>query len=85
MLLFFYLITINLISFALYAYDKKCAVNSTWRVSEKTLLLVGFLGGSLGAYLGMHLLRHKTRHKKFQIIIPILLTIHIILLILNYY
>lgn len=83
MILFIYLLIINIISYALYAYDKKCAINSMWRVSENTLLIVGIIGGSLGAFIAMYLLRHKTQHIKFQLTIPILLLVHIILLMLN--
>lgn len=80
-----YLFVINSIAFALYAYDKRCAMDDAWRVSESTLLSVAFAGGSLGAYIGMFLLHHKTRHLKFQITIPVLLTIHLILLISKFY
>ena len=83
MYILIYLIIVNLTAFALYAYDKKCAIKSTWRVSESTLILIAFAGGSLGAFLGMHILHHKTLHNKFLITIPLLLTAHIILLILN--
>ena len=83
MFLLSYFIIINLTAYFLYAYDKKCAINSTWRVPEITLLLFGFAGGSLGAFIGMHLLHHKTRHKKFLFTIPLLLIIHTILLIFN--
>ena len=80
MFLLSYIIIINLTAYFLYAYDKKCAINSTWRVPENTLLLFGFV---LGAFIGMHLLHHKTRHKKFLFTIPLLLIIHTILLIFN--
>ena len=83
MYLVIYLIIVNLLAFALYAYDKRCAINSAWRVSENSLILIGIAGGSLGAFLGMHILHHKTLHNKFLITIPLLLTAHIILLILN--
>lgn len=70
-------------TFALYWYDKQCALKGNWRVAEITLLSFSFCGGALGAYIAMYSLRHKTQHKKFQICIPIFLIIHIILLITN--
>lgn len=73
----------NVITFVLYWYDKECARKKKWRVAEITLLSFSFFGGALGAYIAMHVLRHKTQHKKFQICVPIFLTIQIILLITN--
>ena len=73
----------NVITFILYWYDKECARKRKWRVAEITLLSFSCLGGALGAYIAMHGLRHKTQHKKFQICVPIFLTIQIILLITN--
>jgi uncharacterized membrane protein YsdA (DUF1294 family) len=43
-----------------YGWDKHRAVNGSWRVPERTLHLVAFLGGWQGAYLGQQLFRHKT-------------------------
>jgi uncharacterized membrane protein YsdA (DUF1294 family) len=77
-----YVIIINILTFLIYAYDKHCARKAKWRISEKVLLSFTWLGGSLGAYLAMCLLHHKTRHKKFQILVPVILTLHIILLLI---
>lgn len=77
-----YIIVLNIISFILYGYDKHCAVINRWRVSEFTLLLLAFIGGSLGALTAMYVFHHKTRHKRFQISVPIFLTIQIILMII---
>ena len=57
-----YLVTINIIALALYGIDKYRAVRHKWRIPERTLLLVSFIGGSAGALMGMFLFRHKTRH-----------------------
>ena len=73
----------NVVTFILYWYDKECARKRKWRVAEITLLSFSFFGGALGAYIAMLGLRHKTQHKKFQICVPIFLTIQIILLITN--
>lgn len=82
-MLTFILSIINVITFILYWYDKECARKNKWRVAEITLLSFTFFGGALGAYIAMYGLRHKTQHKKFQICVPIFLTIQIILLITN--
>ena len=42
--------------------DKIKAIRRKWRITEKTLLSVSFIGGSLGSYLAMIFFRHKTNH-----------------------
>ena len=63
----------NLITFIVYAYDKRIARQNRGkrRVPERTLLLLAFFGGFLGAALGMALCRHKTKHTKFRILVPL--------------
>lgn len=56
---------LSIIAFCMYAADKKKAKKGAWRIPEKVLLGLGFLGGSIGALLGMKLLRHKTKHWYF--------------------
>ena len=58
----------NVAAFAVYALDKSRARRGAWRISEKTLLLCGFLCGAAGALAAMQLLRHKTRHTYFYAI-----------------
>ncbi len=59
---------ISLITFLLYAVDKRRAIKGKWRISEKTLLGFSFFCGALGGYLAMFLTRHKTRKFKFHFI-----------------
>lgn len=73
-----YLIIINIITFFAYGIDKKRAIRSEWRISEKTLLGLAFVGGSAGALLGMMAFRHKTKHLKFQILVPLFLMLQIV-------
>ena len=83
MLLFIiYLIILNIITFGIYGYDKHCAVINKWRVPEFSLLALALGGGSLGSLLAMYCFHHKTQHNKFQICVPLFLTIHIIILII---
>lgn len=77
-----YLIILNIISFGFYGYDKHCAANNKWRVSEFTLLALALGGGSVGALIAMHGFHHKTHHKIFQVCVPLFLTLHILLLII---
>lgn len=73
-----YLIAINLVTFIVYAKDKRKAKKGTWRTPESTLLLLAAIGGTIGALLAMYLLRHKTKHKKFFIGVPALLVLQLI-------
>lgn len=76
-----YLIIINILSFILYGIDKLKAIKKEERISEKTLILIGILGGSIGSLIGMNLFRHKTKKLKFIISLPLILIIHIIVVI----
>ncbi|TVP51811.1 MAG: DUF1294 domain-containing protein, partial [Halomonas sp.] len=51
----------SVIAYTTYAVDKKAAINRRQRVSEKTLHLLGLLGGWPGALLAQQRLRHKTQ------------------------
>ena len=70
-----YFIVVNIIAFLLYGWDKKKAMNGKYRISEKTLLLSGVIGGSIGAMAGMKVFHHKTRHKKFTIGLPMIILV----------
>lgn len=73
-----YLLIVNIATFALYGIDKLKARTGSWRVSEKTLLLMAGIGGSIGAWIGMKVWHHKTKHKKFVFGIPVILAVQII-------
>lgn len=59
---------IGLISMAV---DKSKAKRGAWRIPEKVLFAIAFLGGGLGSLIGMYAFRHKTKHTSFIIGIPI--------------
>ena len=67
----------NIVSFALIGYDKRCARQGKWRVSEKTLFLVTACFGGLGGVLGMKVFHHKTQHWYFRVFFPMLLVVQI--------
>ena len=60
-----YLVT-SLLSFIVYAADKKAATTGGWRISESSLLALGIVGGWPGAIVGQQLFRHKTRKPGFR-------------------
>lgn len=52
--------------FIVYAVDKSAAAAGRQRVPEKTLLLLGLIGGWPGAICAQQLLRHKTQKLEFR-------------------
>ena len=78
------LAVLNLISFCLMAYDKRCAKAGKRRVPEKTLFLAAACFGGLGGVLGMTLCRHKTQHWYFKLFFPLFLVLQIALLAAGY-
>ncbi|PTO98360.1 DUF1294 domain-containing protein [Vibrio sp. 10N.286.48.B8] len=66
-LLVWYLV-IGLVTFFVYAKDKRAAINGNWRVPEKTLHIFSVAGGWLGALLAQDKLRHKTQKQPFRAI-----------------
>ncbi len=83
-----YILIMSAVTFLLYFIDKKRAENDQYRISEKALLIMSFLGGAIGGYLAMVLFRHKTRHWYFNVInivsIVIIIAIFITLLFLGF-
>ena len=78
------LAVLNIVSFGLMAYDKRCARAGKWRVSEKALFIAAACFGGLGGVLGMVLCRHKTKHWYFKLFFPLMLIIQIVLLRFGY-
>lgn len=77
--LLLYLCIINAIGFLLMHIDKKKAIKKQWRIPEKTLLGVAFIGGSVGSLFGMYTFRHKTKHVKFTVGIPVILSLQLVI------
>ena len=75
-----YLVAVNVVTFALFAWDKYCATHNKWRIRESTLLFWSAIGGALGAGLAMEIYHHKTLHLKFKFGVPLLLFAQIILI-----
>ena len=58
---------VSVIAYITYAIDKKAAIKNRRRVSEKSLHLLGVVGGWPGALLAQQQLRHKTQKTAFQV------------------
>ena len=76
-----YLVTINVITYFLYAEDKRRAKQEdAWRIPERVLLNVTAIGGSVGALIAMKVYHHKVRKVKFYLGVPLIFLIHVVIL-----
>ena len=71
----------NTITLLLMGIDKWKAKHHKYRISERTLLLSGFLFGSLGIAVGMLIFHHKIRKAKFIYFIPFFMILHALILL----
>jgi uncharacterized membrane protein YsdA (DUF1294 family) len=61
----------------IFGIDKLKAKKNYYRISEKNLILMCFLGGGIGGLLGMYLFRHKIRKWYFNLLALISLILYI--------
>ncbi len=66
------LISMNVVTLALYGYDKRQAVAGGTRIPEAALHVAALLGGSPGAAIAQGLFRHKTRKRGFRIVFMVI-------------
>jgi uncharacterized membrane protein YsdA (DUF1294 family)/cold shock CspA family protein len=57
----------SVLTFIAYRQDKSAAENRQWRTQERTLHLLGLLGGWPGGLAAQNVLRHKSRKQSFQV------------------
>jgi uncharacterized membrane protein YsdA (DUF1294 family) len=74
-----YMLIMSIVGFVIMGIDKRKAIKRGWRISERTLIFIAFIGGALGSFLGMHIFRHKTKQLKFIILLPLALLLNILL------
>ncbi len=63
-----WLVVVNIVTAAAYAYDKMAAPRGGRRVRERTLLLLNVAGGVVGAWIVFLGMRHKTLHRRFWVV-----------------
>ena len=61
------LVILSFLTFLIWGWDKNASIKGRWRVPERTLLMMIFLGGAAGGALGMFTFRHKTRRPQFRL------------------
>ena len=59
----------NLLSFYLFAVDKKRSKSRAWRIREQHLLGSAIFLGGIGALLAMKWYHHKTRQIRFNVVV----------------
>ena len=79
-----WLLSITVVTFFTYGYDKMTAKSERLRVPERALLALAFVGGTVGALGGMAVFRHKTSKRSFQLKLFIVLLAQAALLVLYY-
>ena len=65
-----YMLIMSLIGFSAMGIDKLKAKRNAWRIPEKTLFMIAFIGGGAGVWLGMRVFHHKTLHLIFKYGVP---------------
>jgi len=84
-----HLISINLVTFLAYGFDKNAARKGTRRIPENQLHTLEFMGGWCGAIIGQKTFHHKTKKASYQsffwaMLITEVLAIYIILKYLHF-
>ncbi len=62
----FQIISINIVTILAYYLDKRAATRRAWRVPEKNLHALEFLGGWIGALFAQRTFNHKSKKKSYQ-------------------
>ena len=74
--IFIWIGIISAVSVILTVYDKIAAKTGSRRIAEKTLMLLGLIGGAGAMLVTMLIIHHKTRHAKFMAGLPIEIILH---------
>lgn len=75
-LLWIYLAAVSVISLFITVHDKIAAKAGWRRIPEKTLIVMGLIGGAEIMYITMLIIRHKTKHAKFMVGLPLIILLH---------
>ncbi len=75
-------VAVSVLTYVVYALDKRAAVRGRWRTPEAQMLLLGFLGGWPGAITAQLTLRHKTRKASFRLAFWLTVFLNVIVFVL---
>ena len=79
------LAAVNLLTFALFGFDKLRARRERARMPEGMLLSWAFLGGFVGAWLGINMFQHKNRQTAFKLKLLAVTILNPVWLLVYYY
>jgi len=71
---------VNLLTFAMYARDKRAAQRGLWRTPESQLHLLELLGGWPAAGLAQQALRHKRAKPAYRKVFVAMVAVHLLAL-----
>jgi len=74
-----HMVLVSLITYGLFAWDKRRAIRGDRRIAESNLLLASWLGGAAGGWWAMRSLRHKTKQPRFRLLVPLALVLQLAL------
>ncbi len=74
-----YLITLSLVTFLFYGYDKSQAVSHRGRIPEAVLHGLALAGGTPGALAGQVVFRHKTQKLSFRAVFIMIAVVQVVL------
>ena len=74
-------VALSVVTFVVYAMDKRAAQRGTWRVPEAKLHLWSLVGGWPGAVLAQQLLRHKSSKEEFRAVFRVTVGVNCALLV----
>ena len=80
-----WVMVMSVIAFLMYGWDKRQAKTKGWRVPEKRLHALAFLGGWPGAMFGRTYFRHKTQKNEFKIMTWLAAGLHVALVVWYFY
>ena len=66
----------SLLTYTIYAFDKKWAKTKERRIQERVLHTCEFLGGWPGAFVAQRILRHKTKKMSYQAVFWSIVLVH---------
>ncbi len=80
--LFVYVLSINLISFLAFGFDKHRANRDKRRLKNGLLLGLSFIGGAIGGLIGMKVFRHKTKKAYYKMGLSLMILMQVLILVL---
>jgi len=80
-----FLLSLNVTTFSLYAYDKAAATKGLMRMPENVFHGLHLLGGTPLALIGQLVFRHKTRKQPFQMIFWIIVVVQVVAIALYFW